>query len=144
MKTKPAMDPAAAFPDEKRPPTDADLKAALGAAAPPIEAVFASLRAQQPAATVEWKFSERSGWHQIPSLKKRRLFYLGPRRGDFRVSLILGDKALRLLREGPFAKQTAALLKTAKKYPEGTAFAFDRRTLEPDLLVAFLAAKVAP
>jgi hypothetical protein len=143
MKTKPEMDPAAAFPDAKRQPRDAELKAALGRAAAPVEKILASLRAAQPAVTAEWKFSARSGWHQIHLLKKRRLFYFVPKRGDFRLSLILGGKAVALLQRGPFARQTTELLTTAKRYPEGTAFSFDRRMLDPDLLAAFFAAKIA-
>jgi len=143
MKTKPAMDPAAAFPDATHQPAEADLKAALGPVIAPIKAVFAALRAAQPTVAMEWKYSERSGWHQIHSLKKRRLCYLVPRHEDFRLALILGDKALALLKQGPFAKQTTRLLKTAKRYPEGTAFSFDRRNFDPDLIAALLAAKVA-
>lgn len=137
------MDPAAAFPDAKHQPRDADLAAALGRAATALQVVVANLRAVHPAVMAEWKFSERSGWHQIHFLKKRRLFYLIPKRGDFRVSLVLGDKAIVLLKQGPFSKRTAELLKTAKRYPEGTFFSFDRRTLDPDLIAAFLAAKIA-
>jgi len=142
MKTKPEMDPAAAFPDAK-PPGEAALKVALADTAAPIEAMLAKLRIAQPAVAAEWHFSPRSGWHQIYLLKNRRLFYLVPKHGDVRVSLILGGKAVAMLKEGPFARQTTALLKTANRYPEGTAFSFDRQTLEPDLLLAFLAAKIA-
>ena len=138
------MDPAAAFPDAQQKPGEADWKAALGRAAPPVAAVLAQLRAAQPAVTLEWHFSARAGWHQIHFLKKRRLFYLVPKRGDFRVSLILGGKAIAGLMKGPFAERTAELLPAAKRYPEGTAFSFDRRTLDPPLLGAFLAAKLAP
>lgn len=137
------MDPAAAFPDAKLQPGDAELKASLADAAAPVEAMLAKLRAAESAVVAEWHFSPRSGWHQIYILKQRRLFYLVPKRGDVRVMLILGGKALALLKRGPFARQTTELLKMAKKYPEGTAFSFDRQTLEPDLLAAFLAAKIA-
>jgi hypothetical protein len=143
MKTKLVMDPAAAFPDPKHRPKEGDLKAVLGAAVVPIDQVFADLGAAVPGVTAEWKFSEQSGWYRIPSVKKRRLFYFIPKRGDFRLSVILGGKAIALLQQGPFAKETARLLQTAKKYPEGTAFSFDRRTLKPDLIAALLAAKIA-
>jgi len=142
-KPKPEMDPAAAFPDAQQPPRDADLKAALGRAAAPVAAVSANLRAAAPAVATDWQFSARSGWYQVHLLKKRRLFYLVPKRGDFRVSMILGDKAVALLLKGPFAERTAELLTTAKRYPEGTAFLFDRTSLDPELLKAILAAKLA-
>lgn len=143
MKATLERDPTVVFPLTSDPPDEADLEAALGDAAEPIQAFLAELRSQLPAATVEWKFSARSGWYQIHLLKKRRLFYLIPQRNDFRLSLILGGKALALLKAGPYARQTTLLLKTAQHYPEGTAFSFDRRTFTPDLLVAFVTAKIA-
>lgn len=119
------------------------MTAALGAAETAVKSLLANLRAAQSAVTMEWKFSNRSGWHQIHSLKKRRLFYLIPKRGDFRVAMILGDKAIASLREGPLARQTAELLKTARRYPEGTAVSFDHHSLDRELLAAVLAAKIA-
>ncbi|HEY5553115.1 MAG TPA: DUF3788 family protein [Opitutaceae bacterium] len=143
MKAKHEMDPPAAFPDAKHEPDASDLATALGRAAAPLVGVLATLRANRPAVATEWQFSERSGWYQIWLLKKRRLLYLVPKRKDFCVSMILGGKAIALLKEGPFAGQTNALLKTAIRYPEGTMFSFDRKSLDPDLLGAFLAAKIA-
>lgn len=147
MKTKDIptrLDPAAAFPDESAPPTDADLAAALDAtAAAKIGEIVARLRAARPKVTTEWKYSDRSGWYRLHLLKDRRLFYLVPKRGDFRVSLILGGKAVDHLKRGPLARRVNTLLKTAKHYPEGTAFSFNQESLDPDLLAAFLEAKLA-
>lgn len=143
MKAQPVMDPAAAFPDPEQPPDDAALLAALGPAAPAIATVLADLRLAEPAVTADWQFSPRAGWYQLQMVKKRRLLYLVPQKGDFRVSLILGRKATAGMKDGPFAKQTAKLLKTARHYPEGIAFSFNRRTLDPDVLTALLAAKRA-
>jgi len=143
MKKPLSLDPAAAFPDEKRKPTDADLPGAVGAAYAPLQGVLDRIRAGHPAITPEWKFSPRSGWHLIYSLKQRRLFYLVPKRRDFRFSLLLGDKAIAALQAGPLAKAMPVLLKGAKRYPEGTAFSFDRETLDPALAAALLEAKIA-
>ena len=143
MKTKPEIDPAAAFPDPAQPPQDADLPPALGRAVIPVALTVDELRATEPRVVVAWQFSPRSGWYQIYLLKKRRLLYLVPKRGDFRLSLILGRKAVEHLKQGPFARRTTRLLKTAKHYPEGIAFSFDRGSLDPDLVAAFLAAKLA-
>ncbi|MCX6952316.1 MAG: DUF3788 family protein [Verrucomicrobia bacterium] len=143
MKAKPAMNPAAAFPLAAHPPDEADLAAALGDTSGPLEAFFADVRSLQPGVTMEWKYSDRSGWYRIHLLKRRRLFYFIPKRDDFQLSLILGGKAVALLKAGPFGRRTATLQKTAKRYPEGTMFSFDRRTFAPDLLVAFVAAKLA-
>jgi Protein of unknown function (DUF3788) len=143
MKTAPALSPDAAFPDEKRLPAESDLRTALGRAFVPLEKILERLRAAHPDVAAEWKYSPRSGWHLIYSRKKRRIFYLIPVRGDFRLSLILGDKAIAALRAGPCAKQMPALLKEAKRYPEGTAFSLPGQTLEIEVAVALLEAKIA-
>lgn len=143
MKPKPEMDPAAAFPDMMCQPEDNEWLVSLGRRADPVKKILRSLKAIKPPVTMEWKFSNRAGWYQIHLLKKRRLFYLVPKREDYRVSLILGDKALADLKAGPFARRTIRSLQRAKRYPEGTAFSFDSKSLDPDLLAAFLAVKLA-
>lgn len=137
------MDPAAAFPDAKTRPTTAELHAALGPAAAPLGTVIAAVCAAHPDITIVWQFSPRSGWYQLLQRRKRRLLYLVPRHDDFRAMMILGGKALAELKAGPHARKMPALLKGAKRYPEGTAFTFTRATLDPGLLTAFLAAKLA-
>lgn len=143
MKTPVPMDPAAAFPDAKVRPAPADLHAALGAAAIPLEAVIAALCAAHPEVTTAWQYSPQSGWYQLLLRRKRRLLYLVPQRSGFRAMMILGGKALADLKAGPHARKMPALLKNARRYPEGTAFTFTRATLDPGLLTAILAAKLA-
>jgi Protein of unknown function (DUF3788) len=143
MKKSPILDPAAAFPDEKRPPAETDLPGALGRAFAPLAQVLERLRSAHPDVVPEWKYSPRSGWHLIYSRKQRRLCYLIPTRGDFRLSLLLGDKAIAALQAGPCAKQMPARLQAAKRYPEGTAFSFTGATLDVELAAAFLEAKLA-
>lgn len=143
MKKPPAIDPNAAFPDETRPPVESDLPGALGRAFAPLAKVLERLRSAHPDVAPEWKYSPRSGWHLIYSRKQRRLFYLIPIRGDFRLSLLLGDKAITALQVGPCAKKLPALLKAAKRYPEGTAFSFTGATLDVEVTVALLEAKLA-
>jgi hypothetical protein len=143
MKKQPTLDPDAAFPDAKREPAQPDLKSILGRAYAPLGKVLDRLGAAHPEVASEWKYSPRAGWHLIYSRKQRRLFYLVPTRGDFRLSLILGGKAIAELQAGPCAKKMPALLKVAKRYPEGTAFSFNRETLDADLTIALLEAKIA-
>lgn len=144
MKSSPALDPAAAFPDSMHVPGEGELQQALGSAWPPLEQVLRRLQAAHPEITTAWQFSPRAGWYQVRLLKKRRLLYLVPKQGDFRLSIILGGKAVTRLQTGPFTSRVAKLLKTAKHYPEGTMFDFDRTSLGPDLLTAFLEAKISP
>ena len=76
-------------------------------------------------------------------LRPFRLVYVIPNRDDFRLSMILGGKALALPKTGPFGQRIAALLKTAQRYPEGTLFTLDRRAFAADLPAALVIAKLA-
>ena len=143
MKTKIERKPDGAFVDTKRPPTETELKFALGATFPALDEVLAALRAAQPAITSEWKYSPRVGWYQIWLIAQRRLFYLVPQRDNFRLSLIVGQKALEALLAGPRGVAVKRRLKTAKRYPEGTAFAFTAGRFDAGLVLAFVAAKIA-
>lgn len=144
MKTPSRLDPLAAFPDENTQPNDAALQTALGGAFGPIEEILAGVNALWPNASGEWKFSKQSGWYRVAVLKKRHLFYLVPQRGSFRLSVILGDRAIAAVQSGAHRKRVEQLLRTAKRYPEGTAFAFEPAGCDPGLVVALLAAKLAP
>lgn len=143
MKKSPALDPDAAFPDQKRQPVESDLPGAVGRAFAPLAEVLVRLRAAHPDVALEWKYSARAGWHLIYHRKQRRLFYLVPTRGGFRLSLLLGGKAIAALQAGSCAKKMPALLKEAKRYPEGTAFTFNQESLKTELMIALLEAKIA-
>lgn len=144
MKTAPATDPLAAFPDPGNRPADDDLGSALGRAWPRLHGLLEWLRAAQPDLTGDWRFSSRAGWYHTQMKRKRRLFYLVPLRGDYRLSIILGGKAIATLSSGPHADRIQALLKTARRYPEGTLFEFDRASFEPGLFATLIAAKLSP
>lgn len=138
MKTPPVVDETAAFPDSSREPTDRDLKSALGSAFPAIDEILAQLRLDCPDATSAWQYSNKVGWYRVALLKKRRLVYLVPQRGDFRLSLLLGAKAIASLQASAHAARLAPLLAAAKRYPEGTAFTFDRSSCDAALVHALL------
>ena len=144
MKKLQEIDPLAAFPDAKHRPASSDLPARLGPSWPKIGEILNRLRAAHPEVMESWQFSTRSGWYQVQLLKKRRLLYLIPKKGAFRLMMILGRKAVASLQAGPFARQMNSLLKNARHYPEGIAFEFDQTSLDPGLLVALLEAKVSP
>lgn len=138
------MSPDAAFPDPRTEPTAAARNKAVGAAAAKlIERTLADLAKAHPQVVTEWKFSEQVGWHEIPMLKRRRVLYLVPQRGNFRLSVIVGGNAVDDLRAGPHAAAVGRLLEAAPRYPEGTVFCFDRHTLEPELALAVIEAKLA-
>lgn len=139
---KPAPDPTAAFPDADATPNDRDLAKTLGTAFAPLEKVFAWVAKTHPEATVNWQYSGQAGWYRMAVLKKRRLFYLVPKQGNFRLSLILGGKAIESLKSGKRSAQIATLLKTAKKYPEGTALDFDSASCDAALIADLITAKL--
>lgn len=133
-----------AFADPKLPPQPDDVRAVIGDAAyGEVAKLNAWIDATHHNVVREWKFSQQCGWYEIPMLKARRLFYFIPKSGDFRLNLILGEKALAAALDGPHRRQIEALLKTAKRYPEGIVFEFNRRSLQADLLEAMLRAKLA-
>ena len=136
------MDPNAVFPARQPAPSESALKSALGKTSATLQAIEQAVRTNAPSAEWVWQYSGRSGWYRLLVVKKRRLFYLVPRRGDFRLSLIVGDKALAELKHGPFAPTVTALCAEAKRYPEGTAFGFDGHA-DPLLIAAFITAKQA-
>lgn len=144
MKATPRLDPSAAFPDAQHRPDDRELPGALGDSFAPFGELIGRLHARHPEVTSAWQYSARAGWYQVLLLKKRRLLYLVPKRGDFRLMMILGRKAVETLKTGPFGAHVTRLLKTTRHYPEGTMFAFDRTSLDPDLLTDFLEAKLDP
>lgn len=144
MKPTPQIDASAAFPDPMHLPGERDLADALGPSFDPVSQVLATLRHGHPRVSTAWQYSPRGGWYRLELLGKRRLLYLLPKRGDFRMLLILGGKALAGLQAGPHRAAVARLLQTARRYPEGTAFEFDRHSLDPGLVAALLEAKISP
>ena len=144
MKATPRLDPSAAFPDAQHRPDDRELPGALGDSFAPFGEVLERLHARHPEVTSAWQYSAQVGWYQVQLQKKRRLLYLVPKRGNFRLVVILGRKAVEALKTGPFAARVSRLLKTTRHYTEGTMFEFDRTSLDPDLLTDFLEAKLNP
>ena len=143
MKNKPGPAARTKLARTNAQPVEADLKASLGRAYPRLEAVIVWLRSVAPALRVEDRFHMETGWHQIYLLRKRRLFYLTPKAGDFRFAMVLGAKAIAGLQQGPIAGQMPRLLKATKRYAEGTAFIFDRKSFAPSVVIALLEAKLA-
>ena len=70
---------------------------------------------------MEWNcLKPKYGWNLIAKAKKRRIVYLGPCNGCFRVSFVLGDKAMAAARAGDFSKPIVKILDEAPRYAEGT------------------------
>lgn len=143
MKKSSQLNPDAAFPDPKRKPEAPELPVIVGRAYALQDRALRRTRLAHPELKVKWSYSPRAGWHQIYLGNQRRIFYLVPARSNFRISILLGDKALADANDGPAKEKIRALLAGAKRWPEGTSFSFDRRTLRPDVLLALVEAKTA-
>jgi hypothetical protein len=109
-----------AFLGKPAQPTDAELAAALGPTAETWKQLVDWLAAQG-ASIQEWKsYSVKRGWSLLLKLKKRTIVYLAPCNGCFRVSFVLGDRAVAAARQGDLPKPVLKLLDEAPHYAEGT------------------------
>jgi hypothetical protein len=102
-------------------PTDAEIAAALGPAAALWNNLVTWFATELGVPDQEWKSSSpKYGWTLILSLKKRRIAYLVPCAGCFRVAFILGDRAVAAARASGLSKPALKHLKEAPHYAEGT------------------------
>ena len=134
--------PTDKFANEKKHPTDNDLRKRIGESYQMIEDAVSSIQSEYQGITFDWKFSKTSGWYLTCDRKKRRLFYLIPRDGDFTFRMVFGDKALTQITKASFQKEVVEMMRNAKKYPEGTLCEFSRRDFDPETIVRLLEVKI--
>ena len=109
-----------AFIGKTEMPSDADLGKALDSAKPVWDQLIADL-AQHQVTTQEWRcYSPKAGWALRLKRGKRTIVWLAPCEGRFRVSFILGDKAVLAARHSGLSARIIELIDQAEKYPEGT------------------------
>jgi len=115
------MDLPNAFIGKITPPTDKEVAAKLGPASTIWEELITWL-AGQGIAGGEWKSVSpaKYGWALRPAVKKRTILYLSPCEGCFRVSFVLGDKAVTAARASGLPKGLLREITEAKRYAEGT------------------------
>lgn len=119
------MDHPNAFIGKTTEPTPAELAAALGQTHSLWLQLVESLLKEPGVTETEWNsLKPKYGWSLILKSKKRRIAYLGPCAGMFRVSFVLGDRAVAAAREGGLSKSVLKLLEEAPHYPEGTGLRF--------------------
>jgi hypothetical protein len=134
--------PTDSFTNDKKHPSDGDLRKRLGRSYKLFEETIVSLQFEQDGIGFEWKFWKTSGWYLICLKKKRRLFYLLPEGRDFSFRMIFGDRAIAEIRKGKFPAYVGEILKSAKKYPEGTLFELDKSNFEVPVVLKLLAIKI--
>jgi hypothetical protein len=114
------MDPVNAFIGRKTPPSEAETETCLGPALPVWNELLTWLKSRGIRAA-EWKSaSAKYDWGLRPALKDRTILYLGPCQGCFRVSFVLGDKAVASALAGALPKAVKNNIAQAKRYGEGT------------------------
>jgi hypothetical protein len=115
------MDAPNAFIGRKVQPTAEELSQALGPAATQWKQLLDWFSEEQHVTDHEWKSSSpKWGWTLLLILKKRRIAYLSPCAGCFRVSFILGDRAVTAARQSDLSPRVIKLLDQAPHYAEGT------------------------
>jgi hypothetical protein len=131
------------FLNPSKHPSDADLRKRIGPSYQQIEDTINGLQSEFEGITFEWMFSKTSGWHLVCNRRKRRLFYLIPSDGDFRFRMVFGDKALAEIMANSFPKLIVDMIRSAKKYPEGTLCELTKDTFTSQTAFELLKIKIA-
>lgn len=116
------MDAPNAFLGHPDQPTNAEVMASLGAAAPLWSKLIQQVSADAGRVTPEWQgiYFNKYGWSLRLRQKGRNLVYLAPCDGCFRVAFTLSDKAVKAAQVARLPQKVAEALAAAPRYPEGT------------------------
>jgi hypothetical protein len=102
-------------------PTDADLAGALGATKPLWDGLIADMADRHDVAVQEWNCSSpKTGWALRLKRAKRTILWMAPCEGSFRISFILGERAVLAARQSGLSARLLKTIDAAPKYPEGT------------------------
>lgn len=123
-------------------PSDGELRKRLGRSYTLFEETIISLQFEHQGISFEWKFSKTSGWYLICLKKKRRLFYLLPKNRDFSFKMVFGTRAVEEIKKGAFPTYVGRMLKSARKYPEGTLIEFNKSNFEVATILRLLKTKI--
>jgi hypothetical protein len=112
-----------ALDDKAVHPTPAELAEVLGGSDEVWRHLTTRMEAGYGPLSVEWSFAgAKYGWSCRLQRKKRTILYLIPQNGAFLVGVVLGDRALTLLRRDDLSAATRELIDQAPRYGEGTGF----------------------
>lgn len=115
------MDTQNAFIGKAAQPTSLEVAAALGSSAAAWTQFIDWLAATYGVLLQEWKSdSLRYGWSLRLKKKDRNIVYLAPCNGCFRVSFVLGDRAMEAVHRASFSAAVAQVIAEAPHYAEGT------------------------
>ena len=109
--------------DKAAEPVAADLVRVLGSSEKVWRELISRIEAARGPLTEDWSFSgAKYGWSLRLKRKKRVVLYLIPQLDAFLVGVVLGDRALSLLRRGDLSPEVLSLIDGAPRYAEGTGF----------------------
>jgi len=112
-----------ALDDEAVEPTPVALAKVLGSSEELWNDLTDRMEASYGPLSEAWSFSgAKYGWICRLRQKKRTILYLTPQHGSFLVGVVLGDRALTLLRRGDVGPDALAVIDEAPRYGEGTGF----------------------
>jgi hypothetical protein len=102
-------------------PTQKAVEAALGASYALWKQLISELKKELHLDGEDWHSSGvKYGWALRLQKKDRNILYLGPLRGRFLASFVLGDKAVAIARNSQLALPLLKMIGDAKRYGEGT------------------------
>ena len=130
-----------AFVGKTERPSEAELAAELGSTKPFWDRLLTSLAKQYDSDVREWSsYSRKAGWSLKVKHKQRTVLYLTPSRGCFMASFALGEKAIKAARQSDLPQRALEIIKSAKRYAEGTAVRIDVHGTKDVAVVEKLAA----
>ena len=114
------MDFPNAFIGRKTQPSAKDLAATLGDSLEAWKELTVWLTGKGISCKEWHSISPKYGWALRPKLRSRNILYMGPCAGCFRVSLVLGDRAVATARASDLPKALLKEIAGARRYAEGT------------------------
>jgi len=109
--------------DKAAEPVAAELARVLGSCEEVWRELISRMEAAYGPLTEDWSFSgAKYGWSLRLKQKKRVVLYLIPQLNAFLVGIVLGDRALTLLRRDDLSPEVLSLIDEAPRYGEGTGF----------------------
>ena len=129
-----------AFAGKSKKPNEREVAAELGASKALWDDLLSKLQ-NELKLRPEWhSYSVKAGWALRLKSGERNVVYLGPSRGGFRASFVLGGKAVQAALHSGLPARVVKLLKDAKQYAEGTAVRIDAKDPRDVEVVTKLAA----
>lgn len=112
-----------ALEDRAVEPTAVELERVLGSAQAVWNELITRMESSYGPLSAGWSFAgAKYGWSCRLRRKKRTILYLIPQKGSLLVGVVLGDRALSLLRRDDLSPATLNVIDEAPRYGEGTGF----------------------